>query len=89
VAPAHAIVAAAIATPSAPPEPVLALAGIAEQRAGTGVMRTAVIVGPGDELFMLREGQSLLGRYSVTAIGPDVVELRDSVTGLPRRLALR
>jgi hypothetical protein len=70
-------------------EPELALAGIAEQQSATGIVRTAVIVGAGDEIFMVTEGQSLIGRYTVTAVGPDVVELKDSTTGSTRRLALR
>lgn len=72
-----------------PREPELALAGIAEQQSATGIVRTAVIVGAGDEVYMVTEGQTLIGRYTVAAVGPDVVELKDSTTGATRRLALR
>lgn len=87
-----AAVPAAVMPPPAPPaprEPDLALAGIAEQQSATGVVRTAIVVGAGDEIFMVTEGQALAGRYTVAAIGPDAVELKDSTTGSTRRLALR
>ncbi len=75
--------------PATPPDPELALAGIAEQQSEHGVVRTAVIVGAGDEIYLVTPGQSVTGRYTVTAVGADAVELRDSVTGSTRRLALR
>jgi hypothetical protein len=75
--------------PSAPPEPELALAGIAEQQVADGIVRTAVIVGGGDEIYMVTAGQTLIGRYTVTAVGPEAVELKDTTTGSTRRLALR
>jgi hypothetical protein len=76
---------------AAPPpiEPALALIGIAAQSSARGLVRTAMIVGPGDELYMVAEGQAVAGRYVVAAIGADAVELRDDTTGLTRRLALR
>ena len=53
------------------------------------MVRTAVIVGPSDELFMVTEGQEVAGRYRVSAIGADAVELKDPATGAVRRLILR
>jgi hypothetical protein len=71
------------------PEPVLELAGVAEQNTDAGVKRTAMVAGPGDQFYMVTEGQELAGRYRVSAVGADAVELKDLVTGATRRLALR
>lgn len=78
------------APPIAPPDidPVLTLIGVAEDSEETGVVRTAMIVGVGDELFLVRVGQSV-GRYQVVAIGADAVELKDSASDRVRRLGLR
>ena len=75
--------------PAAPPDLMLALAGVAEQQFERGLVRTAVIMGPGDEIYMVTQGQTVAGRYFVAAIGADAVELKDSLTGSTRRLALR
>ncbi len=69
-------------------EPPLALIGVAEDGAGAALVRTAMIAGVGDELFLARVGQTV-GRYTVTAIGPDAVELLDGTTNRTRRLVLR
>jgi hypothetical protein len=71
------------------PELVLELAGVAEQKTDAGVKRTAMVAAPGDQLYMVTEGQELAGRYRVSAVGADAVELKDLVTGATRRLALR
>ena len=39
--------------------------------------------------WMLTDGEELAGRYRVSAIGADAVELTDLVTGAMRRLALK
>ena len=70
-------------------EPVLELVGVAEQKTDAGSKRTAIVAAPGDALFLVTEGQELAGRYRVSAIGADAVELRDLETGLTRRLGLR
>jgi hypothetical protein len=77
--------------PPAPdvPELVLELAGVAEQNTDAGLKRTAMVAAPGDQLYMVTEGQELAGRYRVSAVGADAVELKDLVTGATRRLALR
>lgn len=75
--------------PAVAPEPALALVGVAEQRTEAGLVRTAMIAAAGDDLIMIKEGQTLAARYRVTAIGPDVVELTDLTTGTTRRLALQ
>ena len=63
--------------------------GIAEQKTDAGLKRTAMIGAPGDQLFMVSEGEEVSGRYRVSAVGADAVELRDLLTGATRRLALR
>jgi hypothetical protein len=68
-------------------EPELTLIGVAEDGKESEVVRTAMIVGAGDQLFLVRIGQSV-GRYQVTAIGADAVELKDSASDRVRRLAL-
>lgn len=76
--------------PAEPREPVLRLIGIAESRVHDGgVRRTAMITGPSGELIMVVAGQRILGRYDVTAVGADAVELQDLETASPRRLILR
>jgi hypothetical protein len=65
------------------------LVGIAEQKTDAGLKRTAMIGAPGDQLFMVTEGQDVAGRYRVSAVGADAVELQDLVSGSTRRLALR
>ena len=67
----------------------LTLVGVAEDQRANRMVRTAVIVGPSDELFMVTEGQEVAGRYRVSAIGADAVELKDPATGAVRRLILR
>jgi len=69
-------------------EPELTLIGVAEDGKEAEVVRTAMIVGAGDQLFLVRVGQSV-GRYQVTAIGGDAVELKDSASDRVRRLGLK
>jgi hypothetical protein len=82
-------VAAPMPAAPAPFEPELSLLGVAEDHTAPVVVRTAIIGGPGDALYMLKEGDALEGRYSVTAIGADGVELKDLATGAIRRLVLK
>ena len=72
-----------------PSEPELTLLGVAEQQTADGVVRTAMLSGRGEELFMVVAGQNLAGKYRVVAVGADAVELRDELTGLTRRLTLK
>ena len=65
-------------------EPDLVLLGVAEE----ANVRTALI-GSGDELLMVTEGQTVVGRYRVGKVGPDAVELIDLGTGATRRLLLK
>ncbi|HTM27668.1 MAG TPA: hypothetical protein VL225_20880 [Vicinamibacterales bacterium] len=89
--------------PVPPPPPPLILMGIAEDPSPAGPRRTAVIalrqaqgdpelsrgIGQGDDILIVTEGQLMLGRYKVTKIGADAVELEDVTTHGFRRLALR
>lgn len=70
-------------------EPALALVGMAEKQGPKGPLRTAVIAGEGDEVFLVTEGQEVAGRYRATAIAADAVELQDLSTGAIRRLVLQ
>ena len=84
-APAPALVEA---PPALPALPALKLAGIAEDEASEGPVRTAIISGQG-QLFLVKEGESVMLRYRVTKISADVVELMDLGDQTVRRLALR
>ena len=68
--------------------PPLKLAGIAEDDGTEGPVRIAFISG-GGQLFMVKEGDHVTQRYSVTKISADVVELTDAIDNSTRRLALR
>ncbi len=84
-APAPAIAESPPMPPLAPP---LKLAGIAENAGPDGPTRIAFINGDG-QLFMVKEGDTVMLRYRVTRISADVVELADVADGTVRRLALR
>jgi len=76
-----------MATPpvvQAPPEPDLVLVGLAEE----GSTRTAML-SSGDDLLMATEGQTIVGRYRVSKVDQDAVELVDLSTGATRRLFLK
>jgi hypothetical protein len=75
--------------PAAPPEPMLTLIGVAEDRGANGPVRTAMLADDRDELFMVTVGESVMGRFRVDAIGVDAIQLTDLSTGTVRRLALR
>lgn len=70
-------------------EPVLVLIGIAEMQHPAGAVRTAMIAGPGDQLLMVSTGQTLLGRYEITGVSADAVQLKETSTGTLRTLVLR
>ena len=71
------------------PPPPLVLMGIAEQPTAQGPQRTAVIGGAGADIFIVKEGEAVGGRYRVKAIAADAIELEDLTTSGFRRLALR
>ena len=74
----------ALASPVAvaPPAPVITLAGIAQ----TAGKRTAIITIAG-QVYLVGEGDSLAGRYTVVKIDPENVLVRDS-DGAEQRLVL-
>jgi hypothetical protein len=74
--------------PAVPPEPMLTLIGIAEELKPQGLVRTAMIATETNELIMVGVEGAVTHRYKVTAIGADVIELTDAITGSVRRLAL-
>lgn len=88
---AHARAAVADPVPEAPPDPPLALIGVAEDTANGRTERTAIITlsGSPDGPYIVVPGDAVAGRYRVTAVGPDAVELKDLLTGGFRRLAMR
>ncbi len=77
----------ATAAPLAP-QPSLKLIGIAEDATPDGLVRTAIISGPG-QLFLVKEGDRVTPRYLVAQISSDVVELTDATDHSARRLALK
>ncbi len=68
--------------PAAPPTPLLTLSGLA-QKAGK---RTAIITGAG-QIYLVGEGDSVAGLYTVVTIDPEAVLLRDA-SGAEQRLVL-
>jgi hypothetical protein len=70
-----------------PPAPRLRLSGVTEKSTPEGARRTAVISGEG-QLYLAGVGDTVAGRYSVVAIDPEAVVLRDT-TGAEIRLLLR
>ena len=68
--------------PVAPPQPLLTLSGMA-QKSGR---RTAIITG-GGQLYLVAEGDTVAGLYTVVQIEPEAVLLRDAA-GTEQRLLL-
>jgi hypothetical protein len=74
--------------PPIPPAPVVTLLGLAETNEGGRVVRTAVI-STGGELWMVKEGDTVAGRYRVAAVAADRVDLKDVQSGTLRSYHLR
>ena len=68
--------------PAVPAGPVLRLSGVAQKDG----IRTAIIAGDG-QVYLVGEGDSLAGRYTVVKIDPEAVLLRDA-SGAEQRLIL-
>jgi hypothetical protein len=68
--------------PAVPTGPVLRLSGIAQKDG----KRTAILAGEG-QVYLVNEGDSLAGRYTVVKIDPEAVLLRDA-SGAEQRLIL-
>jgi hypothetical protein len=85
--------ATAIAAALQPPQLVLSLAGIAEDadRAGSGVVRTAILSGNG-QVFLAKEGDTVTDRgvvFTVGKISTNAAELIDARDGSIHRLTLK
>ncbi|MGE0392188.1 MAG: hypothetical protein AB7I25_00630 [Vicinamibacterales bacterium] len=82
--------AAAEVAPAPPPvqPPPFALSGIAEDRQGDAIVRTAVVTGGGD-LWLVKAGEKVEGKFEVTAVDADAVELIRADTGTAVRLTFR
>ena len=87
-APAPPLPAPAIAPPPEPTAPAMRLIGIAEDPGADGPVRIAFI-STGGQLFNVKEGETILGRYRIAKITSDVVELTDTIDGSIKRFALR
>jgi len=68
--------------PATPPPPALQLSGVAQKNGS----RTAIIAGDG-QIYLVGEGDSVAGRYTVVKVDPEAVLLRDS-SGAEHRLVL-
>lgn len=88
VAAVAAPVAPASLTPAPVAPPTFMLVGVAEDRQGDGVIRTAVVSG-GGELWLVKAGESVDGKFTVTAVDADAVELIRADTGTAVRLTFR
>src|SRR5262245_53643219 len=71
------------------PDVPLLLVGLAEHRNGDALVRSAAISSNGEDLIMADVGSVVVGRYTVTSIGSDAVEMKDGSTGRIRRLVLQ
>jgi hypothetical protein len=80
----------AIAAPIPLPQPPapFALIGVAEDAGTNGPVRTAIISGTGDMLFV-HEGDTIVGRFRVDHITADAIELTDGNSGAPLRFTLK
>jgi hypothetical protein len=76
------------ANASRPAAPSIKLSGIAEDVTDDGVVRTAIISAFG-QLFVVKEGEPVTGRYRVAKISADVVELSDVTERTVLRFALK
>lgn len=85
VAPAVSVAPIALAPPAPPP---FVLTGIAEDRQGDVLVRTAIVSGPTD-LWLVKAGDIVDGRFQVTAVEADAVEIVRADTGAAVRLSFR
>jgi hypothetical protein len=81
-------VASWFASAAARTEPALTPIGIAEDTQSDGVARTAIVSGSND-LFLVKRGDTLAGRYRVDQVSSDAVRLTDTTTDESSTLVLR
>jgi hypothetical protein len=76
--------------PALPPEPAIELIGVTTNQSSSGPVRTAVISALSGELFLVKEGETIVTRYRVGPVTADAVDLFDlAVPGTTRRLVLK
>lgn len=77
-------------TPARSPSEVVPLkvVGMAEDPGDAGPIRTAILSGLGD-LFIVKAGDSIAGRYRVAAINADSIDLVDVSTNAPLRIPVK
>jgi hypothetical protein len=76
--------------PALPPEPAIELIGVTTNQSPNGPVRTAVISALSGELFLVKEGETIVTRYRVGPVTADAVDLIDlAVPGTTRRLVLK
>jgi len=74
--------------PTSPPPLPLRLAGIAADQEGTEIVRTAIL-SSFSGVILARPGDDVLGRFRVTAVEDEAVELVTLSDGTPVRLTLK
>jgi hypothetical protein len=72
----------------APVPPPFVLTGIAEDQQGDVMVRTAIVSGPGN-LWLVKAGDTLDGRFQVVAVEADAVDIIRADTGAAIRLSFR
>lgn len=75
--------------PLLPAEPAIELVGVAEDLQEGKTVRTGIIATLSGDTFLVKEGESIAGRYRVKTVSADAVVLSDVLTGAERRLTLR
>ena len=78
-----------VTEPLLPAEPAIELVGVAEDLLEGKTVRTGIIATLSGETFLVKEGESIVGRYRVNSVSADAVVLSDLLTGAERRLTLR
>jgi len=79
---------AEMAAPATPLPPPVRLIGIAEASPGSADPERTAIVSLGGELLLVTPGESIGGRYRVTGIGAEAIELEDTLDAQTLRIAL-
>jgi hypothetical protein len=87
-APAPAPAAVIAAAPVTVSRPSLTLIGIAEDASDEGTVRTAIVSGLGD-VFLVKAGDTIAGRYRVEQVSGDAALVTDITTASQTTLALR
>jgi hypothetical protein len=86
--PNRAPMAEADVAPPVAPRPSLKLIGIAEDASADGIVRTAIVSGPGD-VYLVKAGDTVAGQYRVEQVSTDAVQLTNIATAASTTLALR